>query len=166
MAATYEPIATSTVSGTTTTTVSFTGIDSVYTDLKVIVVATSINSSSTLVLRLNNDTTTNYSYIRLRGNGTAASTTIATAASSIPFDTTGTSTTIPSLYIFDIFNYAGSTFKPILATGSEDRNGSGNIWNYAASWRSTTAVNRVDIALSSANFTDGSMVTLYGIKAA
>lgn len=160
--ATYEPIATTTL-GSAAATITFSSIAATYTDLRVVVTGT--NSASTTVgIRYNSDSATNYSRTFLGGEGT-------TAQSSRHSNTTsGYSALIsatPSMVTFDIFSYAGSTYKTHLITGSNDENGSGWVNRSVGLWRSTSAITRIDlIFLDGSNFLTGTTATLYGIKAA
>jgi hypothetical protein len=70
------------------------------------------------------------------------------------------------LVALDIFSYAGSTLKSSLSNSSEDKNGSGSVRAAVHLWRSTAAINRLDLFVFGAQFNVGTTVTLYGIKAA
>ncbi len=165
MPATYEPIATNTLS-TATPSVTFSSIVSTYTDLKVVIVATS-SGSRTIWLRFNSDTANNYSVTELYGNGTSAN-----ALSQINFSAinlagaANLSTTIPHLYSIDVFSYRGSTNKTVLATKAGDQNGSGNYVADVGLWRNTAAITSLTLQCGNGadDFSIGSTFTLYGIK--
>ena len=167
MAATYEPIATTTL-GSAAPSISFTSIPATYTDLRLVVSAIGAAASCYVAIQFNNDTATNYSYTYIRGNGSVAAS--ARAASSARGFILNTSadlpTTFPALSTTDIFSYTGSTYKTFLATGSDDKNGSGETNSYVNLWRSTAAINRVDVIGYNANLGIGTTATIYGIKAA
>jgi hypothetical protein len=167
MPATYEPIATTTL-GSSAASIAFTSITSAYTDLRLVV--TSLASSSTIggMIQFNSDTGSNYSYTRLTGNGTAASSTRVTAFTQLNTAFSGNATTtIPMLQTVDVFSYAGSTNKTILVTSQSDQNGSGAVERSCGLWRNTAAITRIDIFPNSANnFAAGTTATLYGIKKA
>ena len=164
MPATYEPIATTTFSGSENT-VTFSSIPSTYTDLRVVFSGAITGSDNTLYTRFNGDASTNYSQIALIGTG-------ATAASNEggPNEVligAGTITSSYSLITLDIFSYSGSTFKTVLTSSSGDKNGSGLVDRKVALWRSTSAINSIRFYTSgSINYTSGSTITIYGIKAA
>jgi hypothetical protein len=63
----------------------------------------------------------------------------------------------------DLFSYAGSTFKTVLATNSQDYNGSGNVGRTVALWRSTSAISTILLYTNAGNFNAGTTATLYGI---
>jgi hypothetical protein len=165
MPATYEKIATTTL-GSAAASIDFTSISSAYTDLRLVLVCTT-SISRTLWMRFNSDSGTNYSTTSLLGDGFSAASYRTTSVSRIEVtdaNTIGTDTTIPELYTVDLFSYAGSTFKTVLTTGSKDRNGSGEALRKVGLYRSTSAVNEINILLNTTgNFNTGTTATLYGI---
>lgn len=168
--ATYEPIATSTLSSANNS-VTFSSISSSYTDLRLVCFAVSASSASTPSLQINGTTTSLYSQTILRGNGTAASSTRFTQADGVTeFQLPGNSgelgTTQPGFYSIDLFNYAGSTKKTVLITASDDKNGSGRVSRSVGLYDSTSAITSLKVFLygGSATFSIGSTFTLYGIK--
>jgi hypothetical protein len=162
MAATYEPIATQTL-GSDTADITFTSIPSTYTDLRLV---TTILGTGELRLQFNGDTSTNYSYTFIAGDGSSATSSYNVNYSYITPTYSGNSTTIPELYTADIFSYAGSTYKTSLLTEQADKNGSGAVSRTVALWRSTSAINSIKIYPSSTTLRVGTTATLYGIKAA
>jgi hypothetical protein len=166
MPATYEPIATTTLSSAAAT-ITFSSIAASWTDLRLTWVGTSSVNLVSLRLRFNADTGTNYSNTGLSGDGSAASSYRNTNSTRIDLPPSGgVSSTIPTFTTVDVFSYAGSTNKTVLTTGSDDRNGSGYATREVALWRSTSAINEITLSLSSGNFATGTTATLYGIKAA
>ena len=162
MPATYEPIATTTLSSAASS-ITFSSIPSTYTDLRVVLNVS--GSGIAVLLTLNNDTASNYSYTALAGTGSAASSYRGTSQSSIDPRYNAISTW--NFFTADIFSYAGSTFKTLLTTGSQDANGSGSVNSQVQLWRSTSAINRLDIGTGgTGNMAIGTTATLYGIKAA
>ena len=71
-------LATTTVSNSTTTSVTFSGISSAYTDLRIVVQYGAV-SSMYLGMRLNGDTATNYSSTRMIANGSTVTTSNSTS---------------------------------------------------------------------------------------
>lgn len=157
MPTTYEPIATS--SPGTVGQVTFSSISSAYTDL-VVIVSINPGAQDQLAIRFNNDSSVNYSLTRITGNGsTASSTRVSDSTYPIVMDSTY-SAGFPCSFKIDIFNYAGNKFKTFLSSASVNKNGSGEQTNCVGLWRSTSAINRIDLYGS---FTNGTRVTLYGI---
>lgn len=161
--ATYEPIATTTL-GSAAATITFNSIAGTYTDLKLVFNGT---GSTTLNawLTFNNDSTALYSQTNLFGDGTAGGSTRQSAQSYIrlPYSII---TTTPTFVSYDVFSYAGSTFKTVLLSAAADNNGSGYTTLQVGLYRSTSAITRLDLTTSTGNFAIGTTATLYGIKAA
>jgi hypothetical protein len=163
MPTTYEPIATTTL-GSANATITFSSIAATYTDLRVVLVCTT-SGATNIRLRFNNDSSTLYSITTLYADGsTAASDTRGTLDALSWTVGGGSSTTIPHLYTADIFSYAGSTNKTSLLERSEDKNGSGSVARIVGLYRSTSAINRLDLLAIGQTFSIGTTATLYGIK--
>lgn len=162
MPATYEPIATTTL-GTAASTITFSSIPATYTDLRVVLAGTA-SASVSPEMRFNSDTGSNYSLTTLQGNGASASSSSASNQTRIylGYDSS-MSTTVPTMFTADIFSYAGSTNKTALATGTADKNGSGNVERIVGLWRNTSAITTVAVLVTSQTFSVGTTATLYGI---
>jgi hypothetical protein len=168
MATTYEPIATTTL-GSATASITFSSIPATYTDLRLVFVG--IESGVTQVSKriyFNGDTGSNYSATKLLGNGTAAASANNTSDAGLRFasDQVGdASGTIPVFTTFDIFSYAGSTYKTTLIATSSDQNGSGYVQRTAGLWSNTAAITTIRLGFNTgATWAAGSIATLYGIK--
>lgn len=163
MAKTYKPIATTTLANSSTAEVTFSSIPSTYTDL-ILVMSGKQVVATTLKLQFNSDTSSNYSYLRISGNGSSAAT-----------ETFGSQTTMPIGYggtewynvIAQIQNYSNTTtYKTTLSRSNASNQ---FVFAYVSLWRSTSAINTIRIVtdnLSSTYFASGSMFTLYGIASA
>jgi hypothetical protein len=159
---TYTPLATTTL-GSNTNTVTFSSIASTYTDL-VLVMSVKNTSGSFYdnLLRYNNDSGSNYSWTRLLGNGSTASSARGSSQTSIQAGWGGAN---PTTTIVSIQNYSNATTNKTCLVRSNDADA--NTAAYAGLWRSTAAINRIDvIAFSGTDFITGSTFTLYGIAAA
>jgi hypothetical protein len=160
MPSTYTPIATTTVSGTSTTTFTFSSIASTYTDL-LIVANGSMSADQYMALRFNGDTGSNYSDTYISGSG---STDTSGRTTSQTYGRFG-SGTVNGLWssIIQIQNYSNTTTnKTWLWRSNLDYVTAG-----ASCWRSTVAINSVTLFTNSAAyFTAGTTFTLFGIKAA
>lgn len=156
-------IATTTLT-TSAATITFSGISSSYSDLKLVLVCRT-NTDSDAAIQFNSDTGTNYFQANLYGNGSSATSGRSASATRIYANGGGnTSSTVPHLYIIDIFSYKGSTNKTVLATGSQDRNGSGVVNASVGLWRNTNAITSVSIVTAGSDtFSSGTTATLYGI---
>ena len=161
MTATYEPIETFTVSGVSTSTITFSSIPQTYTDL-VLVINGQTSANVDIFVRFNSDTATNYSFTTLRGTGTSASSARNSNATSLGI-LSGDPSLSFSTYITNIFNYINATtYKTtVTRTNTGDRTGA-----ISGLWRATpAAVTTVQVRVDSGYFIAGSTFTLYGIKA-
>lgn len=163
MASTYDPIATTTLSSTTSS-ITLSSIPSTYTDLKVVFVGNFTSGSDQVKLRINGDTGGNYSGTSIYGNGSSATSDRYTfGATSIQLARDVAMTTAIETTSIDLFSYAGSTYKSMLIERSADKNGSGTVSRQIAMWSSTSAINSIRIYTDSLSFAIGTTVTIYGI---
>lgn len=163
MTATYDCIATTTLS-TTTSTVTFSSISSSFTDLLLVFSGTSTSSFTFLIARFNNDTGTNYSYTLLQGDGSSASSTRGSNTASPYVGLVNTGTGAVGVYKLQVMNYANTTtYKTLITNGGIASN---RVQAGVMLWRSTAAINRIDLFPDGGDsFASGSTFSLYGIKA-
>lgn len=173
MASTYTPIATYTVSGTSTSKVTFSSIPGTYTDLVIIGKLGSRTTDAFPYLQFNGDTNTNYSYTQVYGNGTDDLSARSTNNSKLfNNDVWVKQDVLNSSVAYHIMNYSNSTTYKTSIARQDTVGGSGYAGSLAAVglWRNTAAITSVDIQLTNSgsnyNFFAGSILTLYGIKAA
>lgn len=163
MTVTYSQIATTTISGSSTASVTFSSISQTYTDLIVVKEGSQTGGSNT-ALRYNSDSGTNYSVTYMYGTGSAAGSARETNNTMIVFDyvpTTGQRT----MSILQIQNYSNATtYKTMLWRREQVDNATQagvGLWRNTAAITSLTFVQTV----GSSYFSDGTTITLYGIKA-
>jgi len=167
MTATYEKIASTTVSGTSTSSITFSSISSAYTDLRLIATTRQDNNASndSLRLRFNSDTTVSYSRTNLTGDGsTAASTRLSDDEINIVAYTPGTSAAagLFAVTTIDLLNYSNTTtYKTCLIRTSNAAAGTAAT---VGLWRNTAAINTIFMRISGFNMAAGCTFTLYGIK--
>lgn len=161
MPATYEPIATQTL-GSASSSVLFSSIASTYTDL-ILTIDGTVGSNCGIQLRFNSDSSSNYSFTRMTGDGSTAS---SDRSSNATFMELGYYvTTTRNINIVQIMNYSNSTtYKTVLNRANAQSVNIG-AQAYVEMWRSTSAINSITIN-ASGNLSSGSILTLYGIKAA
>ena len=161
--ATYIPIATQTL-GANAASITFSSIPGTYTDLRLVLTCTT-SAGDAVAVQFNGDTGTNYSITILEGSGTSASSSKTTSGIKIILNNiAATSTTIPSTHSVDVFSYASSTNKTLLATSSLDQNGSGEVGLVVGLWRSTAAITSINLLTNGGNnFATGTIATLWGI---
>lgn len=157
MPATYEPIATTTFSGSTSE-VTFSSIAASWTDLRLTFVGTS--ASQALAIQFNSDTSTNYSKTVVRTDAGGPS---SFRNSSLDRIIIASLNSTPLYVGTDIFSYASSSFKTVLIDEAQDQSGSGFVNRSVALWRSTSAITSIRLyGYSGSNITG--TATLYGIK--
>lgn len=159
MPATYEKIASTTL-GSSAANITFGSISSAYTDLRIVLVL--VNSTTFPAVRFNSDSGSNYSWTYLAGTGSAAQSGRFTNQASL-YNNIGGAASGAYMTTYDIFSYAGSTYKTVLWNEVNDKNGSGVISPKVGLWRSTSAINTVALIGGDADFATGSSATLYGI---
>ena len=171
MPATYEPIATTTL-GSTQASYTFSSISGSYTDLILILsgYGTADDVPTCQVGNGSVDTGTNYSTTYISGNGTTASSGRYATQSFIRIQSqsgVGTTSSHIGSYITHFMNYSNTTtYKTVLCRANQ------NSGSYPATeadvntWRSTSAINTIKISPYAGSLGAGTMLTLYGIKAA
>ena len=169
--ATYTPIATTTISGTGTSTITFNSFSG-YTDLVLVVNARELTSSDGgLSILFNSDSGTNYSITQILGDGTSATSARASNQTKLAtYCMADPSSSSFGLGIVQIMNYSNSTtYKTAL-----QRTMTVNSSNQAAAtvarvglWRNTAAITTISLSPTNGNnFASGSSATLFGIAAA
>ena len=165
MPSTYEPIATTTL-GTAANTITFSSIPATYTDLRLVTVYRNTTTAADSYINFNGVTTgLLYSFTRLKGDGSTASSGASNVNPGFPVTPDGQALSPNwSMTTLDLFSYAGSTNKSCLINTSIDLNGSGSTMFWAGLFRSTSAITSLSVYTLTANFAIGSSATLYGIK--
>ena len=170
----FESIATVTVGSGGAANIEFTSIPGTYQHLQlrgVIRGEYAALNDDAFVLRLNNDSGSNYAHHRLTGSGASATAGSGASATLIDyiFDAPGSTATanVFGAYIVDILDYASAT-KATTVRGfvGYDRNGGGNVRLVSGLWTSTSAVTQVSLVNAlSRDAEQYSTLALYGIKA-
>ena len=167
MTATYERIATYTVTGSTTSIVTFSSISGAYTDLVIIAnVRKSGENGEAMFVTFNGDNNSNYSYTWISGNGSSLASYRATNDLRIQvYNQTITAGTF-TVNILNIPNYSNTTtFKTLIGRAGTDNL---RVNAVAGLWRSTSAINSITLTPDfylSPSWQIGSTFNIYGIKA-
>jgi hypothetical protein len=147
--------------GSTATSVSFASIPSTFRDLRLIVVGTQTTTGNGSYLRFNSDSTTSYSFVSAEGNGSVRTsygwedTYMYFAAAYNSGDTT-----VPSVEIIDIFDYAQDKHKTAIARISSPAR---EVAMGASRWYKTAAINSILVSGQFTSFKAGTTFSLYGI---
>lgn len=171
----YDSIAT--VTGNTSSTITFSNISQDYKHLQLrCILRSDVSGYSTLnyTLRVGNgsiDSGSNYTYHRLYGNGSSASADgSANESGGLLFATASTAAAnIFSTTVLDILDYTNTNkYKTMRSLSGADLNGSGNVFLQSFLWRSTSAINTMSFILGGAGVSTDSYshFALYGIKGA
>lgn len=153
--------------------VSFSSIPSTYQHLQIRIAERASQggaySSAGLRLRFNSDTSTNYSWHVLRGNGSAASAEGFANESVMGLGEQvagGSTANVFSGLVIDVLDYANTNkYKTMRSLGGYDANGSGWVTSASGNWRSTSAVTGLTLAyvgLPDEGFAQYSKFSLYG----
>jgi hypothetical protein len=160
MPKTYEPIATTTTTGTAS--IDWQSISGAYTDLILVAVGTenAVGGGYFRVILNNDGAGTTYSRTMIRGNGSSAS---SARSSNEPYWVPDFSTN-PSNAICHFMNYSNTTtFKTMIGRWNQT---SATVVAQVNLWRNTAAINRITLESSAGGNTLIGTFTLYGIAAA
>ena len=160
MTDTYRALANITL-GTAASSVTFSSIPATFRDLVLVFTGT---GSTTLQgrIRLNGDTGSNYTYIRMSGSGSATTSAAAGSQTSGFISAIAQATTTGALQMdINIMDYSATDkHKTIISQASAAANGAEAFVNR---WANTAAVTSVQILTSTGNWAIGTTVALYGI---
>jgi len=162
MTATYEKIASTTVS-TAQSTVDFTSIPATYTDLVLISNWKPTVSGNGFYFRVNG-LTSGYSFTAMAGTGSSASSSRASSQTTgLMFDYfVGLPTTLTSMGIANFMNYSNTTtYKTVLSRGN---NAGTSTEASVCLVQTTSAISSISLFMSAGNLDTGSTFTLYGIS--
>jgi hypothetical protein len=162
---TYQAIATNTVAGLTTNSITFSSIPATYTDLVLVMSAKMLTTAADFGIQFNGDTGTNYSQTFLTGNGTNANSYRNSSTNKItPEYNASIRTGDYCVHIVNIQNYSNTTTYKTTLNRANSSTGSDAV---VGLWRNTAAINSVYVFSDGGPyFAIGSTFTLYGIQAA
>jgi len=149
--------------------IDFTSIPSTYTDLVVKLSGRKdAGSFPNPVLQFNGDTSANYKWRGLYGDGTGANSNNSTSATSVLFGVMdGSSETASTFGSGEAYipNYASSNQKSVSIEAVGETNASGAyMYMVAGLWTGTAAITSIKIVNASGNFVQYSTAYLYGVK--
>ena len=163
----YESIASASGTGSSGT-ITFSSIPSTYKHLEIRQISRVSVVASDCNLRFNSDTGSNYSWHRLMGNGSAASSAAGVSNTYIELPATSYSSLLSNVYgtsVTSILDYADTNkFKTVRSLGGFEDNSSGLVLFCSGNWRSTSAVTSISLITGSGSWTTDTRFALYGIK--
>lgn len=166
--ATYEYIGAATL-GSAAASISVTGIPSTYTDLRI---QLTILSGAYPQLRFNDDSSSVYYTTAYQSASTSGNPLQATSSGPNSFlyaNSNGTANAnYPSVYVYDVMQYANSEFKMVMINGTNDINpaslGGIQMERWAGIYNSLNAISSVVVYAASPDFAAGTNLQVYGIK--
>jgi hypothetical protein len=159
MPASFEPIASTTLSAATAS-VTFSSIQQTFTDLVFVLNGSTSNATQNIRFQFNGDTGSNYSYTRVLGNGSAASSERQSSITSGGFGDWGTDR---GMLHINIQNYSNTTTNKTTISRSSSE---GFVSAYVSLWRNTNAITSITFLKNlGGDFTSGTTFSLYGIRA-
>ena len=166
MAATYEPIASTTL-GSGVSTYTFNSIPGTFTDLVLVISSHSTSTGGSvqaLRQRYNGDTASNYSNTRLTGSGSVAASARRSNEVLMTGPVHGDNSAPFTTHVFHFMSYANTNVHKtvLMSTAAPDI----EVGRYVGLWRSTSAITSIEVYDNAANFATGTTLALYGIKAA
>jgi hypothetical protein len=156
---TYTALATRTLASTATS-VTFSSIPATYRDL-ICVVSTPAPSSSpaSVLLQINSDTGSNYSYVNMRGTGAAT----ASATETITYVAVAQISTSQNNFIVQFLDYSTTDkHKSILSRSNSPAH---LVLATAGRWANTAVITSFKLDMGGATFAVGSTFSLYGVIA-
>lgn len=168
---TYEPISTISIQSDSSSIV-FNNIPSTYTDLIAQISYANSTASYGIGVQFNLDTASNYSETFLYGTGTSAlfaRYSSQTWAYLNAYGVTATTTiATPAIVNATFFNYSNTNINKSFLSASSGSGAAGNgLDRVVGLWRSTAAINSITfLAAPSGNLKSGTIISLYGMKAA
>jgi hypothetical protein len=161
MGTTYTLISQTTLSSPSSL-ITFSSIPSTYTDLVLVYNGKVDYTNFYSVITFNGDTTkTNYQY-----NAAVMATSVVSDVGAYAGYGFTASTTVPSVMVMDINNYASTTSQKTAMSRFSNTTSQAQITN--ATWRNTAAITQIDLFsyYGAGAYSTGSVFSLYGIKAA
>ena len=175
----YWLISRTTVGSSGASSITFSSIPSTYSHLQIRGIIRSDATGTGGIfpnMRFNNDSANNYARHNIGAFGsTSASTDVNAGSSNSSIVATAIAPKASDLasaygaFVIDILDYASTNkYKTSRYLMGLDLNGNAYSYVYFGSglWQGTSAINQIDLILSSGNFTTYSSVALYGIKGA
>ncbi len=164
----YESIQTVVVGAGGSTTVSFTSIPSTFKHLQIRSLTLFEQADRGSLIRFNSDSSNNYSWHRLFGNGTSPTADGAATQGyglAAPTGAPSTSNT-PGSGIIDILDYANTNkFKTVRSLNGTDANGNGSVFLQSTLWQSSSAITSITFtAGNDSKYNQYTHFALYGIR--
>jgi hypothetical protein len=157
----YVALATTTL-GSAQGNITFSSIPATYRDLVLVIdyQATANPLLDSFYVVLNGDTGNSYSYVRMVGDGSSASS-FSTSGSNLTGNAIGVATTGRANLVTQFNDYSATDKHKTWLSRSN------NLWAMAIAgrWANTAAINSISVRFQSTTFIAGSTFSLYGVAA-
>ena len=162
----YDALSTVTVPSGGAASITFAGIPTGYKHLQIRALYLNTGSYSNIEMQFNGDTTTNYSWHEVYGDGSGVGATAYVSVAQIRPILGAVGTTNQAVGIIDILDYANiSKFKTTRSLSGADTNGGTNyILLRSGNWRNTNAITSISFTPQSGLIGQYSQFTLYGVR--
>ena len=162
---TYTPLANITL-GSSAASVTFSSISQAYRDLVLVYEGRNTFANSGIVVRLNGDSASNYTWVVAYGDGSITGSGSGTDTSLILSAGAASSTTVNANFIMNIMDYSATNkHKSVLSRENQITATYPDTSMYAQRWASTSAVTSISLSYQGGNIVAGSTLALYGIAA-
>ena len=135
--------------------VSLSGIPQNYRDL-VLSVTGSVTIAGNVILRLNGDSGSNYSFVYMFGSGTSA----VSGSGAVAGIYGGGFNSSVSSSVFNLIDYSATNKHKTVLNRTDTANDATYAW--ANRWANTVAVNSINVLPVSGNLVAGTIINLYG----
>ena len=139
--------------------ITFSSISGSYRDLVLVLSGPGFGTSNNLAFRANSDTGSNYSYVRMEGNGSSTNSSSTTSTSGrAGFVSSGQWNVILQFQDYS----ATDKHKSVLARANDATH---RVEASATRWANTNAITSVTLITDTSNYPVGTTAYLYGIEA-
>jgi len=154
---TYTPLATTTLVSTSTS-ITFSSIPATYRDLRLIISVPPSGAAPRMLLRINGDSGTNYSGVRMYGTGSSTASNTTSGNEVYVLDASNTGGAIVKA---DIMDYSATDKHKTLLIRMDDS--AAIVFGIAARWANTAAITSLGVSASVNSYPVGTVISLYGI---
>jgi hypothetical protein len=142
-------------------TVTFSNIPQEYRDLVLFFDGAATAGTEIMTLQVNNDTASNYPWVRAGGNGSSTFSSIGSSSVPVIFSNNAL-TSAQSSSIVQIFDYTATDKHKNIIVRENNNAANPAVVMYVARWANTSAINFIRISLNANSFEVGSAFSLYG----
>ena len=154
---TYTPLATVTLASTSTS-ITFSSIPATYRDLRLIISVPPSGAGPRMILRFNGDSGSNYSGVRMFGNGSSATSNTSGGGEAYVLDASNTGGALVKVEVMD---YSATDKHKTQLIRMDDA--AAITFAIANRWANTDAITSILVGSTINSYPVGTVVSLYGI---